>query len=246
MTWYKKGEDPFTKVGLCRLIVVRHEAEYRHSGRTENCTHIVFTQTFDLSFSCPDIKDKHKSGPCPSWLDDEVDSCSRKINHLFVPLANGIYELTGEIYTWCVRGYEGDWDGDTELRDVKIREVCFNHAISLCDSDEGLYEELSQLFPRNDLGYKNYHESYDIHPYQTKQQILVNHANALSYLITDNYGAYSTSYKDSSIEDLENNIYMLQMQIETERKDKNDQALEIDGKVSYCLRRHRIMMESEE
>lgn len=244
--WYKSDEDPFNKVGHARLIVVRHNAEYNWQGKLDNCTHIVHTETFALGFACSEkSKTKYESNP-PSlnWLNEEIDSsCNNKINHLFKALPNGIYELIGEVYNWNSRSYEGEWDGDSEIRDVKIREISFNHAMYFGKEGEGLCEELIRLVPNKNEYDIPYHSETDIHAYMTKQQILINQANTLTRIISDSYRV--TDYGGLTIENLENIIHMLMVQIDSEKQSSYPLALEIDEKVLRCLKQHSSLMEEE-
>ncbi len=243
MRWYGSDEDPFSKVGYTRLIVVRHNASYNFRGQLDNCTQIISVQSFPIGFVCPEIaKSRYGSGPAPGWIEEEIhNSCEHQVNHLFKSYPNGIYELVGDVYHWSSTSYEGEWDGETEIRDSAIRQVSFDHAMYL--DCENMYDEMSNLIPHSENREKYYQSETDIHPYMTKHKILVNHANALNILISG-YGD-RTNFKDSKIPDLENCIHMLMMQIDSEKQTMQPKALEIDEKVRDCLKSHSALMEDE-
>jgi hypothetical protein len=240
-SWYGSDEDPFTKVGYARVIVIRHNPSYNFHGQKDNCTIIMHVESFATGFACNDIsKSRYGSGPSISWLDDEVrDSCEHKINHLFKNKPNGIYELIGDIYHWSSQSYEGEWDGESEIRETGIQQISFDHAMYFeCES---MYEEMRALLAHSENRGDYYNDNTDIHPYMTKHQILVNHANALTRII-DGYGN-RPCFKDSKIEDIENCIHMLMLQIDSEKQNMQPKALEIDKMAQEVLKAHAAMME---
>lgn len=245
MRWYHPDEDPFIMVGFARLIVVRHNQEHNYRGRKDNCTHIINVETYQNSFICPEItKNKYYEGQGPSldWMKEEIgDNCAHKVNHLFKSLPNGIYELVGDMYHWSSRSYEGEWDGDSELRNTKIQAINFSHAMLF--ECEVIYDDLQALLPHSESRKRYYSHATDIHPYMTKQQILVNQANSLS-IILDGY-SNKPSYNDMKIEDLENCIFMLMLRIDSEKQIMQPKSLKIDEMVKSCLESNRRFMDSE-
>ena len=250
MSQWFQDSDPFTKVGHVRLIVVKHNPHiYGYRGIKDNCTQILNVEAFTLGFACVDISEsRYGTGPTIGWLQEEItDSTDHKVNHLFKNLSNGLYELIGEAWHWSSTSYEGEWDGDTELRNTNIREISFNHAMRFMSDNttDSIYEDMSELLPRktdNPTLYPKYNEETCIHPYMTKHQILVNQANALTRIIESN--SYSSiSYRDSKIEDLENCIHMLMLQIDSEQQAKAPLSLEIDQMVQACLKSHQSLMD---
>lgn len=240
--WYAENEDPFSKVGYARVIVVKHNPQYGYRGKMDNCTHIVSTETFDMGFMAPEIgKHRYGSGGPAFWLDDSiVEDCAHMINHLFKDKKNGIYEMVGEIYHWSSTSYDGEWDGDTELRETKMREISFEHAMAFHDDNEGLYDDMTQLFLDSEKRGTRFLDT-DIHYYMPKQEILARQAAALDRLATGTYSSLS-KYKDSKVEDLENNIFMLMLQIDSERQDRQPKALEIDRAVKEVINKHECYM----
>ena len=242
--WFKEN-DPFTKVGLARLIVVRHKHEYGFSGEKKNCIQIMHTETFEYGFLCKDISEsRYGSGP-HRWLDEELHNSEHKINHLFKDSSIGIYELTGEIYHWSSQSYEGEWDGDSELRNSSIREISFDHAVQVCN--DNWMDDMVALLPRGQNHEGNYNESTDIHHYMTYQQILRHQANALSRIIEgDNYYGYNKPcYRDSTSSQLETLIHMLMLQIDSDKQNMQPKALAIDVMVQDVIKQHRILMDPE-
>lgn len=246
MSYWYGDEDPFSKVGIVRVVVVRHNNDYGFNGKKDNCTQIMSIEAFEYGFLCLEKK-KARYGCGPSrWLEDSVrDDANHKINHLFKNLPNGIYELTGEAWHWSSRSYEGEWDGDTELRDTNIQEISFDHAVAL--NNELWQDEMQDLLPRPENRDWYYSNETDIHPYMTLQQILCNQANALTKIIhNDNYYGFNrTCYKDSTVEELENCIHMLMLQIDSEKQKMQPKALEIDEKVQSVIKQHKSLMDPE-
>lgn len=241
--WFEENEDPFYKVGYVRLIVVRHNPGYNFYGKLENCTQIANVETFAIGFACPE---KSKSGyhsPSIGWLADEVhDSCDHKINHLFKNLPNGVYELTAEMWHWSSRSYEGEWDGDSELRASAIREISFDHAMYFeCES---LQDEMVQLLP-NKESKQQYHSETDVHHYMPKKQILRNQANALTTLIQSVY-SQRTNYNDVKEEDFEDLIFALMLQLDSGNNEElRTLAHDINDKVKNCIKSHHSLMDPD-
>lgn len=240
--WFGENEDPFTKVGYARCIVVRHNPSYNHRGKLDNCTQIMAVSTFAIGFEAPPIdKSRYGSGPA-FWLDEAVsDDCAHSINHLFKDKPNGLYELTGEIMHWSSQSYEGEWDGESELRNTKMQQISFDHAMAFNKENEGLFDEMVRLFTESNRRGTHYQEGTDIHPYMTHQQILVNQANALARLVNGTYHNRE-NYKDCKIEDLESNIFMLMLQVDSEKQNLQPKALEIDIAVKECIQNHNKWM----
>lgn len=241
--WYSPDEDPFTQVGYVRLIVIRHNPGYNYRGQRDNCTQVMNIQAFQIGFVSPEInKSRYNSGPSLGWMDEEIgSSCEHKINHLFKNLPNGVYELIGDMYHWSSQSYEGEWDGDSELRNTKIQAISFDHAMHF--GCEEMYNEMRALIPHSENRGNYYSNETDVHPFMTKQQILVNQANALNICMSG-YGN-RTNYKDMKVEDLENCIHMLMLQIDSEHQKMQPKSLEIDEMIKSCLDSHRDLMDTE-
>ena len=242
--WYE--EDPFSKVGYARVIVARHNPSYNMHGQLDNCTQIMHVETFAIGLVCvAKAKSRWKSGPVLSWIDDEVrETCEHKINHLLKNKPNGIYELTGDVYHWSSRSYEGEWDGDSELREVNIQEIAFDHAMYFDRESSPFYDEMRALLPHSENRGNYYNEMTDIHPYMERQQILRNQANALNFIIEAN-GRHSSIFTDSSVEELENCIHMLMLQIDSEQQSMQPKSLEIDQMVKEVIKQHNTLMDPD-
>lgn len=243
--WYIDGEDPFSKVGFARVVVVKHKPQHNWRGEErENCTQIMHVEAFQLGFLSPEIKkSKYGTGPSP-WITDAVrDDSEHKINHIFKTLPEGIYELIGEVWHWSSVSYEGEWNGDTELRETKIQEISFDHAVAL--GNERWFDEMRALLPHREYVDQYYMNDYDIHPYMTIKQILRNQANALTSIINMNTYNYRTNYSDSSIEELESCIHMMMLQIDSEKHLAHADAIKIDMIVQETIRDHRTLMDPE-
>ncbi len=245
--WFE-DHDPFSMLGYVRVIVVRHKPGYNYRGELDNCTYIASVDGFYLGFLCNPIEKKYnRNSVLPTYRED-VENCEHKINHIFKSKPIGIYELTGEMWAWSSQSYEGEWDGDTEIRNHKIQEICFNDAIAQCDIGEGLYDELARLKPSNSKNEyeQRYQDRVDVHAYMSKKQIYENHANALSGLIE---GAYAgrTNFNDSSVEELEACIHMMMLQIDSEKhlEKHRELALQMDQKVKNVLMDHNNLMDPD-
>lgn len=244
--WFE--EDPFKMIGHVRIIVVRHNPYYNYKGEKDNCTFIHSVDGLYLGFAChPKDKKYNDYGPIFTYTDD-VDQCSHKINHLFKNKPNGIYEMVGEMWCWSSKSWEGEWDGDSEIRNHQIQEIKFDSAMAFGEVGEGLHDGLITLKP---IDNSQFNLKYDcdthISPYMSKQQIYRNHANVLSKLI-DNYGIHGrTNFNDSTVEELEACIHMLMLQIDSESRYENIRAavLEIDKAVKDCLDSHQRDMATE-
>lgn len=244
--WFE-DHDPFSMLGYVRIIVVRHNPQRNWRGELENCIYIAAVDGFYLGFQCNPIERTHRLQSVLPTYKDDVENCEHKINHLFKNKKNGIYELTGEMWAWSSQSYEGDWNGDTEVRNHKIQEISFNDAIAQCDIGEGLYEELVRLLPRNpDKEFDElFHNNIDIHTHMTKKQIYVNHANVLTGFIDKGHYGNRPNYNDSTVEELEACIHMMMLQIDSEKhlEQWRQMALDIDRKVKNVLMDHFDLME---
>jgi hypothetical protein len=243
MTWYGSDEDPFSHIGYARVIVIRHNPSYNYRGQLDNCTIIAHVEAFALGFACPEIKkSRYGHGPSIGYIKDEVrEGCEHKINHLFKNKPNGVYELIGEVWAWSSQSYEGEWDGDSELRKSSIREISFDHAMYF--ECEPIEDELVQL--KVDSNRKTYNSDMDISPYMTKQQILCNQANALSSLIEGSYRS-PTNWKDSTVQELETVMFTLMLEIDSKnREELTKLSQDIEDKVKYCLDQHEKLMISD-
>lgn len=239
--WYSEHEDPFTLSGNVRLIVARHNPHRNFRGELDNVTHILHVDTFRTGFMCPEKAKFNNQSPYMGLLEEEVEGCEHQINHLFKNLPNGIYELVGQIYNWSSQNFEGEWDGDSEIRNSNIREISFDHAMYFhC---EPIYDELVKFVPMKEPGIP-FSNRYDIHPYMTRTQILTNQLNSLNRIVNRyNYG-FITDYDNMSEVDLENTIHMLMLQIDSEKDHEESRvlALEIDKKTQQVLATNRDMM----
>ena len=241
--------DPFRKVGQFRLIVVKtNKTSYNYQGQQDNCTHIVHLDIFQLGFASPAKKPFSNSTPSLGWLEEEFNvNCEHQVNHLMHLKDNGIYEMIGDMYHWSSQSYEGEWDGDSEIRDTSIREITFDNAMYFGKGRDGLEDALVHLYPKHKANeISTYSDTYDIHPYMEKTQILRNQANVLNYLIHDNY-AHRTSFRDMKVIDLENTIHMMMMEIDSSNNTVNiAHSLDIDQKTQDVLKEHENLMVEEE
>lgn len=241
--WYGEDSDPFAKVGYARVIVVRHNPEYNYKGQLDNCTVIANVETFSVGFLCPDLsKSRYGSGPCIGFLDEEVrEGCEHIINHLFKDKTNGIYELIGDVYHWSSQSYEGEWDGESELRNTAIKEISFDHAMYFKCSP--IQDEMVQL--KVDSKREVYNDDMDIHYYMPHQQILRNQANALSSIIEGSYSS-RTNWKDSTIAELETVMFALMLEIDSRnREELTKLSQDIEDKVQYCLKQRQKLMDPD-
>lgn len=247
MNWFA-DHDPFSMLGHVRIIVVRHTPEFNFRGELDNCTYIAATDGLYLGFACNPIDKKYNLNYVLPTYADDVENCAHKINHIFKSKPNGIYELVGEMWAWSSQSYEGEWDGDTEVRNYKIQQVRFKDAIAHCEIGEGLYNELVRLRidKKNEEWEQVYSDSTDIHPYMPKKTIMAHHANALSQIIEGTYHN-RTNFEDSSIEELEACIHMMMLQIDSEKRLETyrEWALAVDHKVKDVLNAHEHQMATE-
>ncbi len=253
MDW--KDYDPFSKLGQVRVIVVKRNPETNWRGELDNCIDIVAVDGFYDGFMCSPInKDYSRKSVLPTYRED-VETCEHKINHIFKTMKNGLYELVGEMWAWSSQSYEGDWDGDTEVRNFKIQEISFDDAIHFCEEDAGLYDGLVKLkiSKKNEEGRlaREYNYRFDIHYYMTKQQILRNQANALSHIVErHNYYGSRANFDTSKAEELEACIHLMMLELDSETKKFSDEdrelAKEIDKEVFSCMEAHDHLMKQEE
>lgn len=258
--WHGDNEDPFVKAGYVRAIIVRYNPEYRRHIFREaskddlaSCVDIVHVQSHIIGFLSPDIKDIYCNDRIAhSWVSDEFHECKHQLDHLFKDKSNGIYEIICDLYNWNSRSYEGEWDGESEIRNLQIKEISYAHGMYFGEYREGLSAEIIQLrqFCNTNTNYaiNSYHSYTDIHYYMPKRDILVNHINALTILYSGSYDrCYETSrsLKDSSIEDLENTIFMLMLQIDSEKQHLKDLSVSMEEAVQYVLKQHDQLMNPE-
>lgn len=240
-SWYGTDEDPFEKVGYARIMLIRKAHEYGYQGQLKNCIDIVNVEHFQLGFITP----QNKAADLPvRWMHDAINDIHHKINHLFIKRPIGCYELTGEVYNWSSRNYEGEWDGDTEIRNANIQEIHF-HAITSSDKDGVLAEDRYNLSEHsNDRWIWG---SY-VHYQMERLDILRVHANVLSSIASRRYSdirEFSSIKDEKQLEDL---IHMLMLQIDSDpvfvgNEKVHARVAEIDKKVVETISRHSRLME---
>lgn len=238
-------EDPFKMIGHVRLIIVRHNPSHNMAGQLDNCTFIHSVDGLYLGFAChPKDKKYNDYAPIFSYKDD-VQMCEHKINHLFKSKPNGVYEMVGEMWTWSSQSFEGEFDGDAEIRNHQIQEIKFDHAMCFGEIGEGLYDTLQRLKPKDPHDYREkYNQNLDISPFMSKIQMHRTCANVLSLLIEGTYHN-RTNFNDSTVEELDACIHMMKLQIDSEpRYEKiRDLMFDIDKKFKDCLDEHNNLME---
>ena len=88
------GEDTMSKIGLVRIIVLRHTGEEKWRGL--QLTQIIGMNAFQFGHICTD---KPNNWPGEDWMEEEIDThCRDDIDKMFKDKAPGFYELIGEIY----------------------------------------------------------------------------------------------------------------------------------------------------
>lgn len=244
--WYG-DEDPFTKVGCARVIVARINPTYSYRGELDNCTHIIGSQTFPYGFLLKEFN-KSRWGEydiSPNWLKTEVEeTCEHQINHIMSSLPKGIYELICDIYHWSSRSYEGEWDGDSEIRNHRVRRVNFDSVADLEICEDQLSGDVGFLHMKDEDDNKSLHffnSDVVVHPYMEKRDILVRQLQYLNNIISNSNRLIFNDKE--TIQDLENMVYMFMMQIDSERTDKaKKEALHVDEVVKNCLQQHEKYM----
>lgn len=247
MTWYPKDHDPFDKIGFCRIIVLKHENMGR-TWRGDNLTTLLRVDAMTFNFISEGKSDT--CNPCLRWLEEDIaESCDHKINHIFSKMNNGLYEMIGDVYHWSSRSWEGEWDGDTEIRDYKIQEISFNTAARLMD-DEYRDDRLDLIYINLYYGKDSHYYSTTSHisPYMTRKQILVNHAVCLENLINRGRSGNSTYQYDMMKEkQIEDTIHMLMLEADMSTSDEiKIKAQQIDTIVNNTLKLHNDRMVPEE
>lgn len=245
-SWYG-DKDPFSKVGYFRLVVVRHNPSWGLTGERDNCTHISGVTTFELGLVSPR---KGKNGSHDyNWLNEEItSSCEHQINHVMKDFNNGLYEIVGELYNWSSTSYEGEWEGDSEIRNYRIQQIDFDSALIHQNGSDLITCEIQDLLMLDPLKQdENYRSDYCIHHYMDKKEIMEAHANALTAIInSDPYYYKRTKYDDVKIEEFPALIDILMLQIDSEKPlEITMQAVQIEQIVKKCLHSHEYMMAQE-
>lgn len=233
-------EDPYTKVGPIRVIAIKHnKSEDTWDKRT---TTIVNSEIFVLGFAAPK-SDSHCSAT--SWYKEEWDSHDRGvIECILQDKENGIYEIVGDLYHYGYEsGYEyREWNSEMDIRDEKIQKITYNQAYYF--NEDFFQEEEINLTKLLDKEFRYLDWNTDISPYMDKLQILKHFANALAGITPgERSSMFGTrpSFDKSTIEELENFIFITMLQIDSE-SEKNQEnnfigllALKMDEEVKRTI-----------
>lgn len=228
--------DPFKKIGPCRIIAVKHNKVPRGFAK-DKYIDIMFFEYFDLSKTTSKTGSKCNRG----WLDEEIYGLESTVKYMLVDKPNGVYEIIGDIYYhgWT-SGYEyQEYDCETDFRDYSIHEASFESAST--------YNDL-ETESVNVNGY-----GQDVHHFMTMDRLMQIYCAAISTInlkLEAKYGYFDQSaspntYKDMSVADMENYVWMTEMQIDSSDKctDHIRSALsELQETMKKVLEDHKKLM----
>lgn len=204
-------EDTMSKIGLVRIIVLRHTGEEKWSGL--QLTQIIGMNVFQFGHICNEKTDNY---PGHDWISEEVDThCRDDIDALFKDKPIGFYELMAEFYFEGHTDYWGEYDSHAELRNVSIKPTIYRQAISFDDRDFLREAELPLVGDKSDTGYYP-NSDVLVSPYMPKITILKRQAVALDNIVQyHNHLVKRTDLSGMNEDQLAAFSFMMSLEIQT-------------------------------
>lgn len=237
--------DPFTKVGLIRIIVAKHnKSDDIYKTRVTLISHEIFC----LGFVCNVGEDRR---PQPAWLDEEWDTNGRDVTEsLLDKEANGLYEITGNLYHThsYTSGYEyPEYDSEMDVREHNIQKIDYDNAY--CMNKDHFEDEEIKLTKLVDSTSSAMDWDCEVHHYMLPLQILQHQANALCAIMDQFWNSARVNTKEMTIDECETFIHMCMLDIDSESEQdpkkamRNNLAKKIDEAVQQTIEIHKELFE---